>query len=1153
MNITSEQHAAIHTHDRNLIVVAGAGSGKTFVLVERYLALLEKNPDWTLNQLVAVTFTQKAAQEMRDRVRSALSHHASTAQGEAAALWASRLAAMDSARIDTIHALCASILRANAAEAKIDPRFSVLEDIEATILLENAIDDALRDLTLKNSEALVLFEHYEADEIRRALSKLISTDIQLDDDPFETWTKQWQTNAIEKAKKFAEECQAGVWFSPVGNDVMSQNWQLANDLLPALRAAVEALDHSRCVEILKTFATFQRPAKPAGVWGDNGEAAKKAIGALAKLAKTAEDAIGTPPGEHDRRAAALLPHWATLVRHAQEAYQRAKAERGALDFDDLERRTAALLREHPEVCARYKNAEFKHLLVDEFQDTNSTQWEIISALADPIQPGSLFLVGDAKQSIYAFRGADVTVFEEMRATLSGNGGRELPLARSFRTHKPLVDDFNRLFQKLLRRDTGAAYEIEFGEPMDAQRESSPTTDTPHIELLLVNKASIQDGADEGKAERCRREEARAIARRLQAMVEAGLPVFDRKKGERALEWGDVALLFQSMNQVTIYEDEFKRAGLPFVTIAGRGYYDRQEVWDLLNLLRALHNPADTLALASALRSPLFNLSDDALLALRVQGDPLWEALSQPAPLLPADEIERVAFARETLMELRRLAGRVTISELLAEALEKTGYLAVLTGLPDGDRRRSNVEKLLEKAHSSGKITLSAFSQYLTDLSDREVREGEAALNVDNAVKLMTVHKSKGLEFPVVVMADCSWERRGGGNPPALLGQPFVCTVYDETTGKWAKPFVYTQAEQEEKRRETAESRRKLYVAATRAQDYLIISGTIEIGKKDRKLTGGGWMRWLLDVFELCDLPPEGEHVLQDWGNVRVSFVQVTEQPLVSAAAQARNEPSPALMPAADEMPPMVQPLALDQQAALRSLKATQLADIGSALHAIPVHRRAAYRARWRREALYDAPARVETVSQARKSHFNRHVGKMVHQMLHVWRRGMSEADIRHMLHGYAWDEGVVEPEAQQRLVDAAYRLLGWVLRSDVHRWIAEAAEVHRELPFSHLTNDNRIVHGRIDVLLRTKRGDWRIVDYKTTWVNKAEKPEHHAQRYHLQVGIYAEAVEELVKATPEVYIYYIQHGFTVRIETQHWRAALDELNHSMTLLTEDAE
>lgn len=1153
MNITSEQHAAIHTHDRNLIVVAGAGSGKTFVLVERYLALLEKNPDWTLNQLVAVTFTQKAAQEMRDRVRSALSHHASTAQGEAAALWASRLAAMDSARIDTIHALCASILRANAAEAKIDPRFSVLEDIEATILLENAIDDALRDLTLKNSEALVLFEHYEADEIRRALSKLISTDIQLDDDPFETWTKQWQTNAIEKAKKFAEECQAGVWFSPVGNDVMSQNWQLANDLLPALRAAVEALDHSRCVEILKTFATFQRPAKPAGVWGDNGEAAKKAIGALAKLAKTAEDAIGTPPGEHDRRAAALLPHWATLVRHAQEAYQRAKAERGALDFDDLERRTAALLREHPEVCARYKNAEFKHLLVDEFQDTNSTQWEIISALADPIQPGSLFLVGDAKQSIYAFRGADVTVFEEMRATLSGNGGRELPLARSFRTHKPLVDDFNRLFQKLLRRDTGAAYEIEFGEPMDAQRESSPTTDTPHIELLLVNKASIQDDADEGKAERCRREEARAIARRLQAMVEAGLPVFDRKKGERALEWGDVALLFQSMNQVTIYEDEFKRAGLPFVTIAGRGYYDRQEVWDLLNLLRALHNPADTLALASALRSPLFNLSDDALLALRVQGDPLWEALSQPAPLLPADEIERVAFARETLMELRRLAGRVTISELLAEALEKTGYLAVLTGLPDGDRRRSNVEKLLEKAHSSGKITLSAFSQYLTDLSDREVREGEAALNVDNAVKLMTVHKSKGLEFPVVVMADCSWERRGGGNPPALLGQPFVCTVYDETTGKWAKPFVYTQAEQEEKRRETAESRRKLYVAATRAQDYLIISGTIEIGKKDRKLTGGGWMRWLLDVFELCDLPPEGEHVLQDWGNVRVSFVQVTEHPLVSAAAQARNEPSPALMPAADEMPPMVQPLALDQQAALRSLKATQLADIGSALHATPVHRRAAYRARWRREALYDAPARVETVSQARKSHFNRHVGKMVHRMLHVWRRGMSEADIRHMLHGYAWDEGVVEPEAQQRLVDAAYRLLGWVLRSDVHRWIAEAAEVHRELPFSHLTNDNRIVHGRIDVLLRTKRGDWRIVDYKTTWVNKAEKPEHHAQRYHLQVGIYAEAVEELVKATPEVYIYYIQHGFTVRIETQHWRAALDELNHSMTLLTEDAE
>ena len=203
-----------------------------------------------------------------------------------------------------------------------------------------------------------------------------------------------------------------------------------------------------------------------------------------------------------------------------------------------------------------------------------------------------------------------------------------------------------------------------------------------------------------------------------------------------------------------------------MTIAGKGYYDRQEVWDLLNLLRALYNPADDLSLAAALRSPLFSLSDDALLALRLLTDEHGESLrcgtrSITPDRVPPTNADWSISPATRCTTCARSAGRVTIAELLRAALERTGYLAVLTGLPDGERRRGNVEKLIEKAETSGRLTLSAFTQYLKDMSESEAREGEAVLESEGAVQLMTVHKSKGLEFPLVVLVDAGYERRGG--------------------------------------------------------------------------------------------------------------------------------------------------------------------------------------------------------------------------------------------------------------------------------------------------------------------------------------------------------------------------------------------------------
>ena len=329
--------------------------------------------------------------------------------------------------------------------------------------------------------------------------------------------------------------------------------------------------------------------------------------------------------------------------------------------------------------------------------------------------------------------------------------------------------------------------------------------------------------------------------------------FDKATGvTRPAQYGDVAILFQSLNNVALYEDALAELSIPYVTTAGRGYYDRQEVWDVLNLLQAVHNSADNLALASALRSPLFGLSDDTLFALRLSQREagghglLWDALATGSDLTPADERDKVAFARDCLYELRTLAGRTPIAELLRRALSLTGYLATLTGLPDGRRRRGNINKLIEKAQASATISLGAFSQYLRDLSAREAREGDAAVDTHDAVSLMSVHASKGLEFPVVCVVDASWRRRGGQQALALVDDRLgvACKAFDDSAGSFYAPFGYRRIAELQSQKEEAERLRILYVAATRAQDLLIVSGQAA-PTADGRWRSYGWLEILM--------------------------------------------------------------------------------------------------------------------------------------------------------------------------------------------------------------------------------------------------------------------------------------------------------------------
>ncbi len=1209
MHFTEEQRLAITTHDRPLIVTAGAGSGKTRVLVERFIALLDAHPGWSLPSVVAITFTEKAAREMRDRVRTAIERRIAQAVADddhqALERWLDHQAALTRARIGTIHALCASLLRANPAEAGVDPAFEVLDETEAAILCDEAIEETLGALAGDESLAALLVA-FGVEPVRAVLREYAWTGAAervvhaIPDDPgdlVERWQAAWGALAEAAQRRF---CAASGWHDvfdlPLWDDMppgdkLTAVWEAARtgcaaaegcaatDFPAALRSVIGAID-------LRVGSK--------NLWGeDRLAAAKDALRGLREQLIAALEAL--PPAPDcaadgiDEQAAEWLLRWREAIRLAAACYTRRKQDRAALDFDDLEARARRLLIDHPEVAARYcgdgaRAGEFNHILVDEFQDTNPAQRDIVTRLAglDRAGPdragaarseGRLFVVGDPKQSIYAFRGADVSVFGAVRDDLVARGGAELPLSQSFRAHAGLVGACNDLFGQILGPgdfdDSG--YGVGLGVPMTAFR---PVPDDPRaapdhpMTVIAVQRPPDMDPA-QMSADDLRRWEAALLADCIHGLVDEGRLIWDRRarhdnlppgaviptfatgQGEgayRPVQYGDVAVLFQASTHQAQYEDVFKQADLPYLAVGGRGYFDQQEVRDLLNLLAALHNPADDLALAVALRSPLFGLSDEALFALRAEepGErdprPLWDAVMDETPpvLLPADEHEALTFARGVLRDLRDEAGRAPIADVLMHAVERTGFQAALTGLSGGARRRGNVEKLIALARASGRVSLGAFNAYARDLSAREIREGEAVIDAGNAVRLMSVHASKGLEFPVVILAETTWTRSPRESLFAL--DPVAgaaCTLpKNHTEDKPPEPFAWRHARILAGQRDQAERRRLLYVAATRAGDHLVVSGAVT-----EKSSRGAWLwQWLgaLGIEGADDLVASDKvgWITREWGRCAL-WVPVTPPPSLTGR-RARSAISPwdalpegeALERVAPVELPLLRAVPIDRRAPARHLSATQLDKLGGA----PVLGYGAFRD----SVLHDAPDPLRPVPDRRMDErgFLRVVGEIVHRALQNWllARNTPRQDLIAMLETFAWERALTDPAQRGQAVARALDLLWRFEMSPLCTQIERAPQVYRELPFVHRLvgeGGERVIHGVIDVVFFDGQ-TWHVLDYKTA-------PIPNPKRYHLQVGAYAAAIEASMGQVPEVALYYIHPARLWEVREHEWRAALARL------------
>jgi ATP-dependent helicase/nuclease subunit A len=934
MNFTPEQHDAIHSDGVDLVVVAGAGSGKTRVLVERYIRLLERHEP---EQLLAITFTDKAAREMRERVRLALDQRARRALGDERALWEQRRAEIEAARIGTIHSFCGALLRAHPAETGLDPRFTVLDEVQAALLVRMSVDKTLAESVVRSplsvagdyglrttNHGLTALDEFGFGELRAMLAELIRSSearaalAELPDDEHALLAR-WRAAFVEgRRAALADLLSESGWRAacatfwglepdaPPGDRLGDQFMALTPLLRDLAAVGADFEGHERLAEL--SAINLQGGAmKP---WGGKERlaAAKSCLRALRDSYQRHTDLLAAAWDEElEQRAARVTGSVAALARLAGQRYADAKATQDALDFDDLELLALRLLREHPEVRASWRR-ELAAILVDEFQDTNAEQRDLIYALAgyddrrppttdhrpmmnkDTIgrlssivgrQSGRLFIVADGKQSIYRFRGADVSVFREVRAAVAARGGREVALAVSFRAHARLVALVNYAFERILLRERPL---LPFEVPFEALRHHRPPA--PHaaaIELHIVPAARkdqpfLASGAD------VRRYQAQVLARRLRELVESGEPLIADGDGWRAAGYGDIALLFQATANFEQYEEALRAEGIPFLTTAGRGYYGRSEVRDLIHLLRWLEDPSDDFALVGVLRSPLFALEDATILHLRLSNTgSLWQAMQNAECKMQNDAGHDLPhFAFSILHSLLSLRGRVPVVDLLRAALRDTGYLATISGLRDGERRRVNVEKLLEAARQAGAAGLATFGAYLEDTLRLEAREGEAPLESSGAVRLMTVHRSKGLEFPIVALPDAAREA-----PPRrdawLARRDYGLALKLRDGTEWVQPVAYRVALAAEQRMERAERERLAYVALTRAQDHLILAGPA------RESSGDDWLSWLLTALGWRweeGGPPAGRHAVAD-GALEALVVRHAppEQPVATAKTE----------------------------------------------------------------------------------------------------------------------------------------------------------------------------------------------------------------------------------------------------------------------------
>ena len=839
---TSQQREAILAC-RNLIVEAGAGTGKTKTLVARYLRHVLVD-GFSPREVVALTFTEKAAQEMRERIQKGLDRfRGSRLEGRAE----KAMEVMGQAPIKTFHGFSAYLLREYPVETRVDPAFSLLDEMGEAILLEETINSYLAT-HLESPLLSTLLAQWNVFQLKSALLLFFKSASEVGLKQVERSLERAFSDPAVSLEEVWDKVQEAVGAKREVEIHLSQGHcpKVFRDLLSSLEA-LEYLLGLRGVEedlpglIIRIARELERFPK----WRRC-----RHLKELERLKEELYDSLWCwlekEVGEEFYRA------FLTLARGIWEEWERVKAREGVLTFSDLQRKLVETLRSNTALREELKN-RFRRLVVDEYQDTNELQREIITYLCEKrgeasahyedalLEEGKLFIVGDPKQSIYAFRGADVAVYARTKRQLGSKGC--LALTHCFRSGDGLVKKCNTLFQQIFQNVhpfLDPDYAVPF-TPLEAKNQGGK------LQLWW-----LEDGMDQHEA----------VARLILKF---------RREG---YQWRDIGVLLRRNETVIGLLHYLSSRGIPVVSSTTAKLLERREVQDVLLYLKALDNPADDLSVLGVLTAPFVGVDKGTVLALSARGKGLYQAWKEAVEegSFSGEKGETLAWALEIFEDLRKRKDRLTISNLIQEVVRKTGYGGWLSQQPFGEQALANVDSLSRQARRFQKGRLFTLSEFLMSVENRGLpsREAQEVGKERDAVSLLTVHAAKGLEFPVVVLGE-TWR-----SPRTEKDH----VIYDPQEGLALKiPALdhnprYQKVKNIKEQKTREEEKRLLYVAFTRAQKELHIIFT----RKERR--GETWQSQLISAgIEALAEKGEWRETPEPEGYVSSETTQAERMPL----------------------------------------------------------------------------------------------------------------------------------------------------------------------------------------------------------------------------------------------------------------------------------
>lgn len=1208
---TNEQQAAIDSRGQTLLLSAAAGSGKTAVLVERIIRrLLDKEYPIDITELLVVTFTKAAAAEMRDRIGTALTKALSETKDPRVER---QLALLPSAQISTLHAFCQHVIRKYFYTIDLDPAFSIAGEEELNLLRRQVLEDVFLSYYEDDEKASILYPLADMfgsdrgdDILMDTVSRMYTYARSL------AWPEHWLKEAA-RAYDVAPDAVIDdmVWAGPIKDAVrriLEEDAHLYDGVLyhlrqreafapacdtfvaeqAALRQAAQARswnDLSRFVRAidfprLKSLRKLSDDDK--AVW----ERCKKVRDDVKKdVIKTLQSVYfsATPEEWLDgmRAMKPVMDGLVTLTLDFAKAYGAAKKEKGWIDFSDLEHFCLQILLapdaspEHPvpSAAAEELRSQYEEVFIDEYQDTNGVQ-ELITRLVSG--EDNRFMVGDIKQSIYRFRLADPTLFLEKYQSFSRDEKAVqhcIDLGRNFRSVPVVLDAVNAVFSRAM---TAEAAGMDYGEreklyagrqaPDDERWIGGP------VEVDIVPTPSDEEDDDGSTAFE---KECRFIAGRIGELLASGRMAARKDGTLEPLSYRHIVVLLRSMaGKADVLIQALQEGGIPSYAEQSGGYFAAVEVQVMLALLRCIDNPEQDLAMAAVLRSPLVGLDETALAGVRLAGDgTLWQNLPAFVASLPdgVDEKEDLQQFMAAFDSWRTYSRRHGVAELLQRLYDDTAYVDFVGAMPGGDVRQANLKALYDRARQYEEAGFRGLFRYL-QLMDKMKEDGldlapaKVVSEKEDVVRIMSIHKSKGLEFPVVFVADMGKAFNRRDTQDQILFHNRLGIGLKQYDPEWRISYptlIWSGIAAQLRWEGTAEEERILYVAMTRARDQLILTGHSSHIDRD-------WQRWTshlnpaqaksyFDWVMPAALAPFGAKADADYARPGAAWQDAVWQVRIAKAVPAGT----------------VEEGAYDGEPRLEALRRGDLTGT-------PVPSWLDEQLSWQ----YAYPQAVRTaakfsVSEVKRRYQELHSDELQDEAalsvpaaavippapgeddafaaLPPWLAG-EEAAVSGAQRGTALHKALqyITPAADQttatlrREIDAFVRqgllsreeaklvyvpVLAAFCQSDIGRRMAESPELHREYPFTVLlaggdplpeteTGEQILIQGVIDCLFREDDA-WILVDYKS---DRLETADAFRRRYAVQLALYKRAVEQIThRPVEETYIYSLHLQQEIRL------------------------